>query len=405
MTDERKTFTVPPGYEARRDGEGRATGEVRPCSAATVDLKPCPFCGASASPADTGINWIVCDDCAAEGPVADSEEQAVDKWNSRTCDAAQSVGMREALEPLAKISLWRDKYPDATADFLTARELQGYLKVEDVRRARAALASQPSPAATVEAEVRCDGCGSPMTASDLAKLKAEDPKVLSCCPERKPLDIDAWMTRALAAERKLADLSRSSAGNEDVRWAVNYLLEQIAAKFEAWETFDLFRSEAAATVRSFKHDLIAHGAQNLAQDAEKGTTLDTARVTQILERHIKLDWLNASDGKPDIIGIEEAAAELLRAQPQAVRETDAYRDTVMKVSAAREKGYAAARANLQEAWAAMALIRETVETLGPIGAVPAAEHLDGPTFMHEAEAIVNGIQALALTRPNCGGEK
>lgn len=27
---ERKTFTVPPGYEAIRDDEGRATGEIRP---------------------------------------------------------------------------------------------------------------------------------------------------------------------------------------------------------------------------------------------------------------------------------------------------------------------------------------------------------------------------------------
>jgi hypothetical protein len=33
---------------------------------------------------------------------------------------------------------------------------------------------------------------------------------------------------------------------------IENLLEQIAAKFEAWDTFDLFRSEAAATVRSFK---------------------------------------------------------------------------------------------------------------------------------------------------------
>jgi hypothetical protein len=31
--DERKTFTIQPGYEAVRDGDGRATGEVRPCSA------------------------------------------------------------------------------------------------------------------------------------------------------------------------------------------------------------------------------------------------------------------------------------------------------------------------------------------------------------------------------------
>lgn len=31
---ERKTFTIPPGYEAVRDSEGRATGEVRPQSSA-----------------------------------------------------------------------------------------------------------------------------------------------------------------------------------------------------------------------------------------------------------------------------------------------------------------------------------------------------------------------------------
>jgi hypothetical protein len=45
--------------------------------------------------------------------------------------------------------------------------------------------------------------------------------------------------------------------DQDIRWGVNYLLEQIAAKFETWDTLDLFRSEAAATVRSFKHDLAA----------------------------------------------------------------------------------------------------------------------------------------------------
>jgi hypothetical protein len=101
----------------------------------------------------------------------------------------------------------------------------------------------------------------------------------------------------------------------------------------------------------------------------------------------------------DLIEYGRAAVSALRSRalPQEVAES--YRETVQKVSAAREKGYAAARANLQEAWAAMALIREAVETLGPVGAVPSAEHLDGPTFMHEAEAIVNGIQALAHSRP------
>lgn len=36
---------------------------------------------------------------------------------------------------------------------------------------------------------------------------------------------------------------------------VNALLENIAAKFEAHETWDLWRSDAAALVRSFKRDM------------------------------------------------------------------------------------------------------------------------------------------------------
>ena len=49
---------------------------------------------------------------------------------------------REVLGPFAKIALWRDSYPDAKKDVLAAYQLQGYIKVDDVRAARAALASQ-----------------------------------------------------------------------------------------------------------------------------------------------------------------------------------------------------------------------------------------------------------------------
>lgn len=61
----------------------------------------------------------------------------------------------------------------------------------------------------------------------------------------------------------------------------------------------------------------------------------------------------------------------------------------------QERAYQAARDNLREAWAALAMIRETVEMLAPSGSVKASEHLDGPTFMHEADALVSGIMALA----------
>ena len=59
------------------------------------------------------------------------------------------------------------------------------------------------------------------------------------------------------------------------------------------------------------------------------------------------------------------------------------------------KAHDAALANLKEAWAALAMIREAVETLAPSGSVKAAEHLDGPTFMHEAEALVAGVMAIS----------
>lgn len=42
---------------------------------------------------------------------------------------------------------------------------------------------------------------------------------------------------------------------QDIRWAVNYLLEQIAGKLSDWPTHDIWRSDAADLVRSFKHDL------------------------------------------------------------------------------------------------------------------------------------------------------
>lgn len=67
---------------------------------------------------------------------------------------------------------------------------------------------------------------------------------------------------ASVVKRCIAALSspppdRLSEEERDIRWAVNVLLEQIAKKFEAHETLDLWRSDAASIVRSFKHDLAA----------------------------------------------------------------------------------------------------------------------------------------------------
>ena len=50
--------------------------------------------------------------------------------------------------------------------------------------------------------------------------------------------------------------------------------------------------------------------------------------------------------------------------------------------------------NRRNAWAAISMIRDAVETLGPVGALVAGEHI-GPAMTDEAEAIVAGIQRLA----------
>jgi hypothetical protein len=54
----------------------------------------------------------------------------------------------------------------------------------------------------------------------------------------------------------------------------------------------------------------------------------------------------------------------------------------------------------RDARAAMALIREAVETCAPPGSVPRADHLI-PEFTPEAEAVVRGIYAIAGRSRRC----
>jgi len=53
--------------------------------------------------------------------------------------------------------------------------------------------------------------------------------------------------------------------------------------------------------------------------------------------------------------------------------------------------------NIRELWSALRMIRETVETLGDVGAMPAGEHLPDPTPTTEAEAIVAGIMTVGAS--------
>jgi len=55
-----------------------------------MKLEQCPFCGESyainvldASDQYVSSFWVTCGNCDAEGPVADTEDDAVEKWNKR----------------------------------------------------------------------------------------------------------------------------------------------------------------------------------------------------------------------------------------------------------------------------------------------------------------------------------
>jgi hypothetical protein len=55
------------------------------------------------------------------------------------------------------------------------------------------------------------------------------------------------------------------------------------------------------------------------------------------------------------------------------------------------------RDNLQNAWAALRMIRETIETLAPPGTLPSGEAvlmLYGPEPIHEGQAIVDALRKI-----------
>lgn len=68
---------------------------------------------------------------------------------------------------------------------------------------------------------------------------------------------------------------------------------------------------------------------------------------------------------------------------------------VLVHAAARWKAEAVVgQQTLREAWIALRMIREALETLGQPGTVRAEEALDGPTLLQEADALVAGIGRL-----------
>lgn len=57
MSESRHTFTIPPGFEAVRDHEGRATGEIHPVAPATAPQGELVESAAKRICLATGLDW------------------------------------------------------------------------------------------------------------------------------------------------------------------------------------------------------------------------------------------------------------------------------------------------------------------------------------------------------------
>lgn len=57
-----------------------------------AELKPCPFCKLDYTNTYEFQNYysqpyrwrVICNSCGAEGPIKDTEQQAIDAWNKRS---------------------------------------------------------------------------------------------------------------------------------------------------------------------------------------------------------------------------------------------------------------------------------------------------------------------------------
>ena len=125
---------------------------------------------------------------------------------------------------------------------LSLYEVSASERVEAIARQRERVAS-PAPGAIV----RCEGCGSSWTDADLRAERAANPRCVSCCPERRPLAIDQWRDRAIAAREENERLRVAMAIAEPFVELLHSLTGETRARRIVWTALQQIRAALSSS--------------------------------------------------------------------------------------------------------------------------------------------------------------
>lgn len=126
-----------------------------------TELLPCPFCNGSTHLSDTGVQWVVCNDCSTEGPVADTEQDAIAKWNTRaaiTASAQQPMHPEAWFKLLSLRSVMQSAFDKGESRHMSVWE-------RDLEAINAAIAALESQAKATEGKAGMAGGESPVRRS------------------------------------------------------------------------------------------------------------------------------------------------------------------------------------------------------------------------------------------------
>lgn len=167
--------------------------------------------------------------------------------------------------------------------------------------------TSPSPASAepitiADLSIRCTGCGSAWTDADLAAAKLRDPRILSCCPERKPLTIDGLAARVVELEAALKEAVTLEELQEELDLGVS--LAQRLGK----ACTDLEASEARATAA----ESLCNSYRGIAEQQSDLLGQERVRATALLEalRECRSGWPDVGD--PSHLGLLRRLDALLR---------------------------------------------------------------------------------------------